>query len=265
MSVDPVTAAATLGVLAGLAAPRIARAFPPVPAAPLSAAPCPAAPLPAAPTEVTGRLAAETSVVPSVGSSAGSPAGSLDRPLVSFLPGGRPGGSPIVVAVVGAVVFGGLAAARGPEPALPAFLLVAAVGLVLAVVDVTSLRLPDPLVGAAALGSGTALTGAAVAAGTPGRLPLALAGAALSFLLYVVLALLPRSRLGFGDVKLAAALGLPLGWLGWPALWLGLLLPHLLNGVVVLALLAVRRVRRDTTLPFGPALLAGAWLAAVLA
>ncbi|MEV4724696.1 A24 family peptidase [Micromonospora humida] len=168
-------------------------------------------------------------------------------------------------AVVGAVVCGGLAAVRGPEPALPAFLLVAAVGVVLAVVDLTSLRLPDPLVGAAALGGGTALTVAAVAAGTPGRLALALAGAALSFLLYVVLALLPRSRLGFGDVKLAAVLGLPLGWLGWPTLWLGLLLPHLLNGVLVLALLVAGRIRRDTALPFGPALLTGAWLAVLLA
>ncbi|MBW4703895.1 prepilin peptidase [Micromonospora sp. RL09-050-HVF-A] len=173
--------------------------------------------------------------------------------------------APVGIAVVGAVVLGGLAAARWPEPALPAFLLVAAVGLVLAVADLTSLRLPDPLVGAAALGGGTALTVAAVVTGTPGRLALALAGAALSLLLYVVLALLPRSRLGFGDVKLAAVLGLPLGWLGWPTLWLGLLLPHLLQGLLVLALLAARRVRRDTALPFGPALLTGAWLAVLLA
>ncbi|MFJ6199518.1 prepilin peptidase [Micromonospora sp. NPDC092111] len=209
MSVGLVTAAATLGALAGLATPRIARRFPPAPTPP------------------------------------------ADRP-------------PAVVAVVGAVVFGGLAVALGPDPALPAFLLVAALGLVLAVVDLSCLRLPDPLVGGAALGGGVALTGAAVAAGTPGRLPLALAGAALSFTLYVVLALLPRSRLGFGDVKLAAALGLLLGWLGWPSLWLGLLLPHLLNGVLVLGLLAARRIRRDTALPFGPALLAGAWLATLL-
>ncbi|WP_420116303.1 prepilin peptidase [Micromonospora sp.] len=222
-SIGLVTAAAALGALAGLAAPRVARAFPP--SAPLR---------------------------PSRAGQAAPP------------PAGEPGhGAPPVV--VGAVVCGGLAAVRGPEPALPAFLLVAAVGVVLAVVDLTSLRLPDPLVGAAALGGGTALTVAAVAAGTPGRLALALAGAALSFLLYVVLALLPRSRLGFGDVKLAAVLGLPLGWLGWPPLWLGLLLPHLLNGVLVLALLVAGRVRRDTALPFGPALLTGVWLAVLLA
>ncbi|GAB3184205.1 leader peptidase (prepilin peptidase)/N-methyltransferase [Micromonospora palomenae] len=168
-------------------------------------------------------------------------------------------------ALVGAVVFAGLAAALGTDPALPAYLLVAAFGVVLAVVDLACLRLPDPLVGAAAVGGVAGLGVAALAAGTPGRLAVALAGAALSFAGYVLLALLPGARLGFGDVKLAAALGLPLGWLGWPILGYGLLLPHLLNGVLVLVLLAARRVRRDTALPFGPALLAGAWLAVLLA
>ncbi|MEV6797631.1 A24 family peptidase [Micromonospora rifamycinica] len=243
-----VVAVATLGALVGLAAPRIARAFPP-PAAPVPAAPAVPEPVPAPAVPVP------TPPVPVPAESPSSPPAAVGSLRVA----------PIGVAAVGMVVFGGLAAARGSEPALPAFLLVAAVGLVLAVVDVASLRLPDPLVGAAALGGGAALTGAAVAAGAPGRLLLALVGAVLSGLLYVVLALLPRSRLGFGDVKLAAALGLPLGWLGWPTLWLGLFLPHLLNGVLVLALLAAGRVRRDTALPFGPALLTGAWLAILLA
>ncbi|MEU7618035.1 A24 family peptidase [Micromonospora rifamycinica] len=239
-----VVAVGTLGALVGLAAPRIARAFPP-----------PAAPLPAAPAVPAPAVPVPTPPVPVPAESPSSPPAAVGSLRVA----------PIGVAAVGMVVFGGLAAARGSEPALPAFLLVAAVGLVLAVVDLASLRLPDPLVGAAALGGGAALTGAAVAAGAPGRLLLALVGAVLSGLLYVVLALLPRSRLGFGDVKLAAALGLPLGWLGWPTLWLGLFLPHLLNGVLVLALLAAGRVRRDTALPFGPALLTGAWLAILLA
>ncbi|MEU4367034.1 prepilin peptidase [Micromonospora chersina] len=168
-------------------------------------------------------------------------------------------------ALAGALVFGGLAVARGGDLALPAFLAVAAVGLALALADLACLRLPDPLVAAAAGAAALGLVPVALADGTPERLLAALAGAAVSFAGYVLLALLPGARLGFGDVKLAAALGLPLGWLGWPALGLGLLLPHLLNGVVVLALLATRRVRRDTPLPFGPALLAGAWLAALLA
>ncbi|MDG4804065.1 A24 family peptidase [Micromonospora sp. WMMD980] len=166
-------------------------------------------------------------------------------------------------AVVGALVFGGLAAAHGTEPALPALLLVAAAGLVLVVTDLFALRLPDPLVGVVALG-GLGLTGAALLAGEPGRAGTALAGAGLSLGGYVLLALLPGARLGFGDVKLGTALGLPLGWLGWPALRLGLVLPHVLAGAAVLALLVAGRIRRDTPLPFGPAILAGAWLAAVL-
>ncbi|MCW3813880.1 prepilin peptidase [Micromonospora sp. DR5-3] len=84
----------------------------------------------------------------------------------------------------------------------------------LARVDLACLRLPDPLVGAAALGGGLGLVGAALAADAPGRLLAALVGAAVLFAGYVLLALLPGARLGFGDVKLAAALGLPLGWLG---------------------------------------------------
>ncbi|RLP87201.1 prepilin peptidase [Micromonospora sp. BL4] len=163
------------------------------------------------------------------------------------------------------VVFVGLAVALGDDPALPVFLAVASVGLVLAVVDLACLRLPDPLVLAAALLALGGLSGAALLAGVPGRLPGALAGAAVAGGTHVLLALLPGSRLGFGDVKLVAVLGLPLGWLGRDALLAGLLLPHLLHGGVVLGLLATRRVRRDTLLPLGPALLAGSWLAVLLA
>ncbi|MER6587341.1 A24 family peptidase [Micromonospora chalcea] len=197
-----------------------------------------------------------------VGASAGWVAVPVGRSFVTVPAGDAPRRG--AFALAGAVAFGGLAATRAADPALPALLLVAAVGLALAVTDVTALRLPDPLVGMVALGGGLGLTAATAATGEPRRLAVAAAGAALSFLGYALLALLPRARLGFGDVKLAAALGLPLGWLGWPALRLGLLLPHVLAGVAVLVLLAAGRVRRDTPVPFGPALLGGAWLAAVL-
>ncbi|MCX5068318.1 prepilin peptidase [Micromonospora lupini] len=165
---------------------------------------------------------------------------------------------------VAAVVFVGLAVARGDDPALPVLLAVAAVGLVLALVDLACLRLPDPLVLVAGLLALAGLSAAALLAGTPARLLGVLGGAAVAGAAHVLLALLPGSRLGFGDVKLAAVLGLPLGWLGRDALLTGLVLPHLLHGALVLGLLAARRVRRDALLPVGPALLAGAWLAVLL-
>ncbi|MEH0843018.1 A24 family peptidase [Micromonospora sp. CPCC 205711] len=256
MSVGLVTAAALLGALAGAAVPAAARRFttgPPVPVPPPGARPVPA------PLALVRPVLVPPVPVPPAGA---RPGGAAERQSgAKQWASGWVG----VSALVGAVVFGGLAAARGTEPDLPVFLLVAAIGLVLARVDLAWLRLPDPLVLAAGATAAVGLLGAALAIGTPYRLLGAVAGAALSFALYVMLALLPGSRLGFGDVKLAAALGLPLGWLGWPTLWLGLFLPHLLNGVLVVGLLATRRVRRDTALPFGPALLAGAWLAVLLA
>ncbi|MFI6161127.1 prepilin peptidase [Micromonospora haikouensis] len=197
----------------------------------------------------------------------------VPRPVPARVGSGRPvagrrgaaRGRAVAWAAVAAVVFGGLAVTPGVGPALPAFLAVAAVGLVLAAVDLACLRLPDPLVGLAALGAAAGLVAAVAVDGRPGRLVAPLAGAGLSFLGYALLALLPGSRLGFGDVKLAAVLGLPLGWLGWPALLTGLVLPHVLHGLAVLGLLAARRAHRDTLLPLGPALLAGAWLAALTA
>ncbi|WP_406073723.1 prepilin peptidase [Micromonospora sp. NBC_01638] len=180
------------------------------------------------------------------------------------LPGPRHGGRPWLGSMVAASVFAGLAVAVGDDPALPVFLAVAAVGLVLARVDLVCLRLPDPLVLAAGVSALGGLVGAALLSGTPGRLVGALAGAAVAGAAHVLLALLPGSRLGFGDVKLAAVLGAPLGWLGRDALLAGLLLPHLLHGGLVLGLLVTRRVRRDALLPLGPALLAGAWLGVLL-
>jgi leader peptidase (prepilin peptidase) / N-methyltransferase len=167
-------------------------------------------------------------------------------------------GPPVwVTAAVGGLVFGTLAWALGPVRVLPAFLAVAALGLLLGAIDIACHRLPDPLV---ALGFGLAIPLLAIG----GIRVRAVEGALVMFGGYLVLALLPGANLGFGDVKLAGLLGLLLGWLGWPAVLLGALLPHLLNGPVVLVLLASRRVRRDSELPLGPALLAGAWLAVLV-
>lgn len=248
MSAGAVTGVALLGALAGWLAVPLAGRY-----------------LHRASTPATSLVPPSPS--PSVPVPSPSPPVSSSSAVGAAVRTGGPGRTPgrVTLTAVGAVVFGGLAAARDGDPALPAYLLVGAIGLVLALVDLACLRLPDPLVALAAGCGALGVLVAALVTGAAGGLLAALAGAALSFGCYALLAVLPGSRLGFGDVKLAAALGLPLGWLGWSALGLGLILPHLLNGVVVLVLLATRRVRRDTALPFGPAILVGAWLAVLLA
>jgi leader peptidase (prepilin peptidase)/N-methyltransferase len=83
-------------------------------------------------------------------------------------------------------------------------------------------------------------------------------GSAALFLAFLALALISPSALGMGDVKLAALLGLYLGWLGWGAVLAGAVAGFVVQAVVAVALLAARRVRRDSELPFGPAMLVGA-------
>jgi leader peptidase (prepilin peptidase)/N-methyltransferase len=166
-------------------------------------------------------------------------------------------------ALAGAVAFGLLAWAIGPDASLVGFLAIAAVALPLTAVDIASLRLPDPLVLAAAvLGCGP-LALLSMVDGQRGVLGRALLAALISFVAYLVLAFLPIADMGFGDVKLATVLGFSLGWLSWQALVLGLVLPYLVNGPVALGLLLTRRAGRRSDLPLGPALLAG-WLLAVV-
>jgi leader peptidase (prepilin peptidase)/N-methyltransferase len=165
---------------------------------------------------------------------------------------------------LGALAFGGLGWALGPVLLLGAALPVAAAGLALAATDLACLRLPDPLVGAAFLVTAAVLGTASIAAHDAGpllRCGVAGLGCAAA---YCVAVAVPRTGLGLGDAKLAGLLGFLLGWLGWPAVLLGLALPYACNGPVVLGLLLTGRVRRDTPLPFGPALLAGAYLAILL-
>lgn len=160
---------------------------------------------------------------------------------------------------------GVLGATVGATPLLPVFLSAAVLGVLLAAIDVRCLRLPDPLVATLALVVGVPLGPGVVAAGEPGRLGRALLAAALFGLGYLALALAPGAGLGLGDVKLAAVLGFILGFLGWPAVAVGVIAPQLINGPIALVSLLRGRVRRGGPLPFGPALLAGALAAIALA
>lgn len=162
-----------------------------------------------------------------------------------------------------AAVTGIVGAGVGASWALPAFLLLAALGVPLAVVDLRVLRLPDPLVGGAAGGGLALLLLAAVADPAFPALGRALLAAALCGVGYLTLTLLPGSPLGFGDVKLGAALGLYLGWLGWPTVVTGVLLTPLVNLPLVVVLLVSGRAGRRTPIPYGPAMLSAAITAMV--
>ncbi|MGY1603477.1 prepilin peptidase [Geodermatophilus sp. SYSU D00815] len=175
-----------------------------------------------------------------------------ERPL------GRPAVRPPLLELGTGGLLGLLAAALGPSWSTPAFLAVAAVGVLLAVVDLRHRLLPDRVVVPALAGCLVLLTAAAALGGEWPRLLRAVLGAAALFAVFLALALVSPGGMGMGDVKLAALLGLPLGWLGWGAVVLGAAAGFLVQAALALVLLATGRVGPRGELPFGPAMLAGA-------
>ena len=162
----------------------------------------------------------------------------------------------------GPSIFGatGAADAAAAWVELVAFLVLTAVSIALALIDLDTRRLPNVIVLPTLL-AGILLLG--VAAVLRGDLT-ALAGAAIGgaglFALYLVLALVSRGGMGMGDVKLAAVLGLYLGFLGWGNLLVGAFAAFIFGGVFGLVLMLIRRAGRKTAIPFGPWMILGAWL-----
>jgi leader peptidase (prepilin peptidase)/N-methyltransferase len=169
-----------------------------------------------------------------------------------------PGGGGL--AVVTGLVCAGLAAATGTRPELAVWLLLAPVGVLLAVVDLRVKRLPDPLTLPFA-GAALALLGpAALLPEHAGQWTTALLGALALGAGYFALFLINPAGMGFGDVKLALGAGAALGWYGWPTVMLGTFAGFLLGALYGGALVVARRAGRKTAIPFGPFLITGAYL-----
>lgn len=170
----------------------------------------------------------------------------------------------IAAAVLTAVMFGALALRFGPTPILAALLALAAASTVLALVDLAEKRLPNavlfPVLGVIAV----LLVPASWAAGTWWPLAWAALGALAMFAIYLLLALVSPSSMGMGDVKLALVIGLLAGWFGFDAWLIALFAAFAVGGLAALVALALRRATLRSSIPFGPSMLAGALLAALL-
>jgi len=127
----------------------------------------------------------------------------------------------------------------------------------LVVIDLTTLRLPNVLVGPLYPVILVLLTVSAASSGGWARLGRASAAGGILFAVYFALALIRPSGLGLGDVKLAGLLGMFLGWLGWSTLLAGSAAGFLLAGLVAATLVVIRRADRRTEFPFGPWMVLG--------
>ncbi|MEW2495056.1 A24 family peptidase [Streptomyces nodosus] len=164
------------------------------------------------------------------------------------------------VSVVTALVCAGLALATGLRPELPVWLLLAPLGVLLTIVDFRVQRLPDVVTLPLAVLALALLGAAAALPEHAGRWGTAFLGALVLGGAYLLLFLVNPNGLGFGDVKLAPGLGAVLGWYGWGTVLLGTFAGFLFGGLYGLALVVLRRAGRRTAIPFGPFLIAGAFV-----
>ncbi|MFK4760155.1 prepilin peptidase [Microbacterium sp. ZW T5_45] len=130
----------------------------------------------------------------------------------------------------------------------------------LVIVDARTHRLPNRIVLPTL--AGTVLLAVIDAVCTGSDAALFRAGGGLLILggFYLVLRLLSRSGMGGGDVKLAALIGLVLGWHGWTSLAVGAASAFVLGALYALTLILLRRADGSTRIAFGPWMILGAVL-----
>ncbi|WP_129338925.1 prepilin peptidase [Cellulomonas endophytica] len=148
--------------------------------------------------------------------------------------------------------------------AVPAYAYLVAIGVALALIDLDTQRLPNAIVLPAYPVLAVLLTLASAGTGDWAALGRAAVGGAALFAGYFVLRFAQPGGMGFGDVKLAGPLGAALAWLGWGPFAVGAFAAFLLGGVFGLGLMATRRAGRRTGIPFGPWMLVGAALGALV-
>lgn len=166
-----------------------------------------------------------------------------------------------LVEVTSALLFAGAAARVGFDWELPALLVMLAGLLALAVIDFELLILPKnivyPVLGVVAI----LLAVDAGATHEWHRLFVAGYCALGWFVVFFTLNAVSPRILGFGDVRLAAVLGLGLGWLGIRYVIIGFFIANLIGAIIGVTLIAAKKISRDQPIPYGVFLAMGAAVA----
>lgn len=131
-------------------------------------------------------------------------------------------------------------------------------GFLLSKEDISSHRLPNRLVGYWLVASTLVIVGLGIARGdglgiVQGVLGLVLLGGA-----YLLISVVSLGAMGMGDVKLAAVLGINLGYYSLASLFLATLVTFVLSTLWVLGGVIARRLTLKSAVPFGPFMIIGA-------
>jgi leader peptidase (prepilin peptidase) / N-methyltransferase len=166
---------------------------------------------------------------------------------------------------VGAIVYAaGVWGAAAAVLMTISYLWLAASSIALTAIDLETHRLPNAIVLPGYVVAVVGLGVPALLAGDIERLGIAAAGSGILFGAYALMAVAWPGGMGMGDVKLAGVLGAFLGFSGWAALAVGAFGAFVLGGLISILLLVTKRVSRKGGIPFGPWMIAGAWVGLVL-
>lgn len=134
------------------------------------------------------------------------------------------------------------------------------VAIALSVIDWHTRLLPRRVVVPVTLAAILVVTVVGLATGERDALVRALLAMVAARSFFWVLWWLRSAGMGFGDVRLAAPVGLVLGWVGWGALAIGLWVGFVAFAVPAVGLAIVRRDRSmlKKSFPFGPFMVIGA-------
>ena len=89
------------------------------------------------------------------------------------------------------------------------------------------------------------------------RVAYAALGGGVGFGIFLLIAIVSRGGMGWGDVKLAALIGLATGF---PLVILAIIMAAILGGIVAVALVIAKKRKRRQTIPFGPFLAVAAMI-----
>jgi prepilin signal peptidase PulO-like enzyme (type II secretory pathway) len=163
------------------------------------------------------------------------------------------------VILVATIVLSGLLPPALPSLwLLPAFLVFLWAMILLTVTDLDTKLIPNRILGPATVAGIVLLVLGYIADTSNGSLVQALIGGVAYFLVMLVLALIVRGGLGFGDVKLAFLIGVFTGYLSLGHVLVSGIGSFLIGGLVAVFLLVTRRSGRKDAIPFGPFMTAAA-------
>jgi leader peptidase (prepilin peptidase) / N-methyltransferase len=159
-------------------------------------------------------------------------------------------------------LFGLTAWRLGWTPELPAVLFFVAGGIALSAIDFEHFRLPNavvyPLLGLVSL----SLVVAAGVSSSWSRLVWVVAGALVSAGLLFAIVCVTRGRgMGWGDVRLALVLGAVAGWYGPGRAAVSMFLGFVVGSALGIGLALRKGKMKGVKMPFGPSLIAGAFIA----